>query len=154
MASDETPVEQRLRLLHDNKAAFDFIEPDEDADAIDCGREAIRLLRDFDRDEVNPADWDVYRRALLARCTEGAATTRPMCKCGVYVDCHPVKANGPHIRACNAPSPVPPMPHEFSVGFRAGLNYEHEWGPEPDDPAQQAWNRYQVRVAREVERLR
>ena len=42
MASDETPVERRLRLLHDNKAAFDFIEPDEDADAIDCGRALAR----------------------------------------------------------------------------------------------------------------
>lgn len=38
MASDETPVERRLRLPHDNKAAFDFIEPDEDAQAIDSVR--------------------------------------------------------------------------------------------------------------------
>lgn len=71
MASDETPVEQRLRLLHDNKAAFDFIEPDEDADAIDCGREAIRLLRDLGEHEPS-LTWLRQRDALLVRCTEGA----------------------------------------------------------------------------------
>ena len=71
--SDETPVERRLRLLHDNKAAFDFIEPNEDAAAIDCGREAIRLLREYTT--INHVDdgaaFDVAALALLARCTEG-----------------------------------------------------------------------------------
>jgi len=65
--SDETPVERRLREWVERDDQCEEPEPFD----LDCGREAIRLLRDFDRDEVNPADWDVYRRALLARCTEG-----------------------------------------------------------------------------------
>lgn len=71
--SDETPVERRLRDL----VEFGPFEEDgmtrEHYAAIDCGREAIRLLREYAT--INHVDdgaaFDVAALALLARCTEG-----------------------------------------------------------------------------------
>lgn len=63
--SDETPVERRLRQL--------AVEHSEDQfwNAADCGREAIRLLRDMMAESGDPFKWEDDARILLARCTEG-----------------------------------------------------------------------------------
>ena len=63
----ETPVERKLREIAKGGTylAIDYPLKDE-SDAIDCGREAIRLLRAFEDDEVHPQDWDMLRVTLLA----------------------------------------------------------------------------------------
>lgn len=78
--SDETPVERRLRGQADSFRSTPGMrwskeEQEAEADASDCGREAIRILVDWDSDEM-PRDgpsreWKERVYALLARCTEG-----------------------------------------------------------------------------------
>lgn len=81
MASDETPVE---RLLFDTaKRMRRIFDAEPEANAIDCGREAIRLLRalipvvragDACMDRSCGCDFAKTTddaMALLARCTEG-----------------------------------------------------------------------------------
>ena len=81
--SDETSVERRLRGQADvcrrtPGMRWSKEEQEAEAAALDCGREAIRLLRNIARDHGNSdlvyALGDFYAdsiNALLARCTEG-----------------------------------------------------------------------------------
>lgn len=71
MASDETPVERLLEGIASIQR--EAVGDGPEAAAIDCGREAIRLLREYAT--INHVDdgaaFDVAALALLARCTEG-----------------------------------------------------------------------------------
>lgn len=71
--SDETPVEQRLRDTAKRMRRIFDAEPE--AVAIDCGREAIRLLDLFMRhsriEEPDLATVYSDMLALLRRCREG-----------------------------------------------------------------------------------
>jgi len=54
----ETAAEIRLRSIAENPLAFDFVEPRQDAAAIDMGREALALLGEIHawRDKSVPDD--------------------------------------------------------------------------------------------------
>lgn len=74
MASDETPVERRLREIGEGGTQCAIELPATfERHAIDCGREAIRLLRGIRTGwtRVERMQWRKERAALLARCTEG-----------------------------------------------------------------------------------
>jgi len=64
MMNNETPVERRLRDLV-------TVSDGDYEQAIDCGREAIRLLRKYGEFGYCLEMWLADRDALLARCTEG-----------------------------------------------------------------------------------
>lgn len=67
----ETPVERRLwemaRQHRMDDLAFSMIDSP-DGDAIDAGREAIKLLRRYRDGELDLMAFDGLMRALLARC--------------------------------------------------------------------------------------
>jgi len=73
MMNDETSVERRLRSHADVFRSTPGMrwpkeEQEAEADAIDCGREAIRLLVDWDNEYAGPSrEWKDRVFALLAR---------------------------------------------------------------------------------------
>lgn len=71
MASDETPVERLLEGIASIQR--EAVGDGPEAAAIDCGREAIRLVRGIRTGwtRVERMQWRKERAALLARCTEG-----------------------------------------------------------------------------------
>ena len=67
----ETPVERRLRemarLERDDETFFGSTHTPV-SDAIDAGREALALLREWDEHDLPSQEWVERRAVLLARC--------------------------------------------------------------------------------------
>ena len=79
--TDETRVEQRLRRQAEVFRSvvgmrWSREEQDAEAAALECGLEAIRLLRAIDARRLDAdaeVKWEADRRALLLRCAEKQA---------------------------------------------------------------------------------
>ena len=65
----ETAVERRLREIREGGTQCAIESPSAaERDAIDAGREAIALLREWDEHDLPSSVWVERRAALLARC--------------------------------------------------------------------------------------